>query len=371
MATRGLLPLLASRLATKSGAVTPASKRASVAILLRSTTAHHQLSEQSSRPPSRDVPANASAELSRFLSSPTALQSTIDSTEILFIKRAASPSDPWSGQVAYPGGRRSIEDADDLATAVRETREEIGIDLLADFLYLGRLDDRPVYARGRRHDDFALCPFVFVQRREITPRMTLQTAEVQAVRWVRMSLLRAEAVDPFAIAMPFGLVPVIAALPAPLKRLLGVDTAHYPSLLLLSHQSVLHKDASISAASGTQRPAALALQVAAELAQSGPPPSYDSLDDPSQKFRLWGLTMQATSDLLRLAGLPPLNWPPIRFRSALANSFVYALCGYIEGWEWLHGRRGAQQVSAKHVVWAAAATASPLVALAVALTWLT
>ena len=53
------------------------------------------------------------------------LRSLPDSTaEILYILRQASPTDPWSGQVGFPGGRRQASDADDYAVAVRECREE-------------------------------------------------------------------------------------------------------------------------------------------------------------------------------------------------------------------------------------------------------
>lgn len=60
--------------------------------------------------------------------------------DLLLIKRAAREGDPWSGQMALPGGRRERRDGDLLATARRETREETGIDLEAGRL-LGELDD--------------------------------------------------------------------------------------------------------------------------------------------------------------------------------------------------------------------------------------
>jgi 8-oxo-dGTP pyrophosphatase MutT (NUDIX family) len=61
--------------------------------------------------------------------------------ELLFIKRADYPADPWSGQVAFPGGREEAGDANLADTAFRETREETGIDLRSDGTVIGTLDD--------------------------------------------------------------------------------------------------------------------------------------------------------------------------------------------------------------------------------------
>lgn len=51
--------------------------------------------------------------------------------ELLFIQRAKNESDPWSGQMAFPGGRRQDDDITPAATAERETREEVDLDLAA------------------------------------------------------------------------------------------------------------------------------------------------------------------------------------------------------------------------------------------------
>ena len=59
---------------------------------------------------------------------------------ILLIRRAEREDDRWSGQLAFPGGRRSPTDADLASTARRETLEEVGVDLAAAPL-LGVLDD--------------------------------------------------------------------------------------------------------------------------------------------------------------------------------------------------------------------------------------
>ncbi len=61
--------------------------------------------------------------------------------ELLLIRRAEAERDPWSGHVAMPGGRMDAGDADLAATAVRETREETGIDLGMQGRLLGTLDD--------------------------------------------------------------------------------------------------------------------------------------------------------------------------------------------------------------------------------------
>jgi len=64
--------------------------------------------------------------------------------EVLFIERARRDGDPWSGHMAFPGGRIDPEDAHARGAAERETREEVGVDLTGAES-LGRLDD----LRGR------------------------------------------------------------------------------------------------------------------------------------------------------------------------------------------------------------------------------
>ena len=77
--------------------------------------------------------------------------------DIVFIERARVLGDPWSGHIAFPGGRREPGDQLSLDTAVRETEEEIGVDLSAGQL-LGQLDD----LTGRRSHHLVVSCFVFM-----------------------------------------------------------------------------------------------------------------------------------------------------------------------------------------------------------------
>ncbi|MFL5504237.1 MAG: NUDIX hydrolase [Gemmatimonadaceae bacterium] len=86
------------------------------------------------------------------------------SVELLFIKRAEYPGDPWSGQIAFPGGREESRDGSLAETAIRETREETGIDLAREGLMLGSLDDlRP---RTTRLPPVVVRPFVALLDRQ-------------------------------------------------------------------------------------------------------------------------------------------------------------------------------------------------------------
>ncbi len=78
--------------------------------------------------------------------------------DILLIKRAEREGDPWSGQMALPGGRRERGDPDLLTTARREAREETGI-VLGPGELLGELDD--LEPRTRILPPVVVRPFVF------------------------------------------------------------------------------------------------------------------------------------------------------------------------------------------------------------------
>ena len=96
-------------------------------------------------------------------------------TEVLFIKRAEKRGDPWSGHMAFPGGHREPQDVDLCAAAIRETAEEIGLDLSCAPL-LGTLPmQRPVTAMASR--DMAVAPFVFAVDGSLALRFNHEVAD--------------------------------------------------------------------------------------------------------------------------------------------------------------------------------------------------
>ena len=99
---------------------------------------------------------------------------------ILLIKRTERRGDPWSGQIAFPGGHKAPSDQGFLETAIREAREEVGIDLREHEL-LGQLP--LVYGRTRR---VRVIPYPFELRRDVIVRSNREVAEIF---WVSLSTL--------------------------------------------------------------------------------------------------------------------------------------------------------------------------------------
>ena len=312
-----MIPHLAAHLARHPAALLPSSRRASVAIVLRiqGAGAGAAAAPAAAAAGAAAPPAAAPA----FLRSALAASSSASTTEVLFIKRAARDGDPWSGHVAFPGGKNEGES--DMACAARETLEEVGLDLAAadgSYLFLGRLDDHPVYTGGKRLADSAYCVGVWVQTRAHTPPLALQRDEVAEVRWVRVSALLPERVDARGVRRP-----AARYLPPWLCALLRVRDIYLPAI-------------DLPAAPPPGAPAASS--------------SSSSSSSSSTQFLLWGMTLQATSDLVQAAGAAsrPLNWPPALGDSAAADFCVRAWCGVREVAGALSGRGGAQLTHAAH-----------------------
>lgn len=104
--------------------------------------------------------------------------------EMLMIERAHREGDPWSGHMAFPGGMLSALDRHSLAAAVRETREEIGLDI-GNHAPVARLSEiaSPSH-RGPR--PLIITPYVFALPGE--PTFTFNH-EVADALWVPLHFL--------------------------------------------------------------------------------------------------------------------------------------------------------------------------------------
>ena len=107
---------------------------------------------------------------------------------VLLIRRAERAGDPWSGHMGLPGGRYQRDDPDLRATAVRETREEVGL-TLDPACWLGVLGD--VSPRTPTPNPIVVRPFVFAvpERPVLAPN-----DEVALALWVELAELGSEGV---------------------------------------------------------------------------------------------------------------------------------------------------------------------------------
>ena len=106
--------------------------------------------------------------------------------ELLFIQRALRPGDPWSGHMAFPGGRLETGDTSSRHTAMRETCEETGLDLFQYGHYRARLSDL-LTRRHNRWRPMVVTPHVF----EWTgPEAVDLNHEVEGRVWIPVAYLR-------------------------------------------------------------------------------------------------------------------------------------------------------------------------------------
>jgi len=111
--------------------------------------------------------------------------------EVLFIKRASRKGDRWTSHVAFPGGRRDPDDEDDKAAAIRETWEEVGLDLKKYAIDCGNLPQRLVTTHWGKTPLMVLCPYVFLVTEHNAPPLKLQPTEVASTHWVPLRSLLA------------------------------------------------------------------------------------------------------------------------------------------------------------------------------------
>jgi len=151
----------------------PGVRRAAVALILRLD-------------PPGDVDSDRPVDADR--DNPADPGSRRKEAQLLFIQRAHYETDPWSGQVAFPGGREEPGDASLMETALRETYEEIGLDIRRDGDVIGQLDD--LGPQTPRLPPVVVRPFVALIGSHAAP---ILSDEVAVCFWVPLAALRLEA----------------------------------------------------------------------------------------------------------------------------------------------------------------------------------
>lgn len=156
------------------------------------------------------TPAAAFELLDSFFKNSEWARAAGTTAEILLIKRATRATDKWSGHVAFPGGRQEPDDEGDTRyTAMRETWEEVGIDLAEqDWIYVGGLDEREITTSlgkrllmvlsVRRSGTLSPWPWlsravsqphVFLHTSPHAPMPELQESEVASAHWIPLEQL--------------------------------------------------------------------------------------------------------------------------------------------------------------------------------------
>ena len=165
-----------------------------MAPMLDLASIHRRFRAQPAHPPPADNAAGGRP--GREAAVAVVLREAGGGTQMLFIQRAKRRGDPWSGHMAFPGGHREREDADLPAAAVRETWEEVGLDIAAAPMLGALPHQRPMGGRRR----LVVAPFVFAICRD--PAFALNREVVAAV-WTPLAPMHRG--DNVATArLPFG-----------------------------------------------------------------------------------------------------------------------------------------------------------------------
>jgi len=99
----------------------------------------------------------------------------------LFIRRMKREGDPWSGDIGFPGGM-SKENEDLFETALREAKEEIGIDL-SKHEFMGYLP----FTSSKRVPELKVRAFIFkLNKKELVKK----NEEVDEYYWIPLKELK-------------------------------------------------------------------------------------------------------------------------------------------------------------------------------------
>lgn len=227
---------------------------------------------------------------------------TTPALDLLLIQRAPHPKDPWSAHIALPGGRRDASDPDDLSVAVRETHEEVGLNLCSNnFSFLARLCDRPIYRAG--HASGVLSAFVFLQHAHSS--VVIQPREVASAFWIPLNLLHR---DSPLVCSQIEPLPSRSSLLISAAHLFGIKRLRMPACDVLPHA----QDA-----------------VKADI-------------DAPYVF-LWGLTLDCIGDVMSALGCRRVDWPRAIPDNAFFATIVILLAElyfrFCFAWTWLKRNR--------------------------------
>ncbi|KAI8876915.1 hypothetical protein K501DRAFT_288657 [Backusella circina FSU 941] len=177
--------------------------------------------------------------------------------QLLFMQRATRVGDRWSGHCAFPGGKNEPGETDE-DTVKREVLEEIGLDLnTPNFIRLGYLDSRELSSTINDKLLMILVPFVFLQVVHETPTLHLQESEVADAQWIPLSFFLSNQVYPSRPVTEYLSVIQIRAKWTGWFTRLMLGSVTFPSVDLPCHSET--------------------------------------------RFRLWGLTMRMTRDLVEFS----------------------------------------------------------------------
>lgn len=110
--------------------------------------------------------------------------------ELLYIRREGRDGKGSDGHVAFPGGRSEEGDEGALYTAMRQTWEEIGLDLADnEWSCIGQLDDREITTSLGKRLLMILSPFVFLHLSPQPPAIDLQADSQTTVHSIPIGIL--------------------------------------------------------------------------------------------------------------------------------------------------------------------------------------
>lgn len=112
-----------------------------------------------------------------------------EAPHVLLMKRNEREHDPWSGHISLPGGGYEPHDPHLLATSIRETREELGIDV-SPMRHLGNLP--PTLPMTAGPNGIQVTPFVFVTE---APVEAVCGPEAAAAFWLPLDLASSGRID--------------------------------------------------------------------------------------------------------------------------------------------------------------------------------